>query len=366
MSHGDRSKSSPPGFSITGRTANTRAAVIESPERRLLRRPVPSRGHPHARGQGGPGQFPLSGWPGSARLEHEARSSSAKPPRSGARSAADKVICGLSGGVDSLVTSLIVHRAVGDRLTCVFVDNGLLRKGQYEELMDKFRRKLHLKVIGVDASDVFLRRLRGVDLPGAEKRRSSAAPSSRSSTGEARKIGGREFLAQGTIYPDVIESAPVKGPSATIKSHHNVGGLPKGLQVQPGRAAPRAVQGRGPGPGRRAGRRPRLHRPASLPGPRAGRPHPGRSHRRSWIASSARPTRSCSRKSARHGIYNKLWQAFAVLLPGAVRRRHGRPADLPAGRRPPPRPERRRHDRQLVPRRRRVLWRGSRPGSSTK
>jgi GMP synthase (glutamine-hydrolysing) len=142
-----------------------------------------------------------------------------------------KVICGLSGGVDSLVTALIVHKAVKDNLFCIFVDNGLLRKGQYEELMKKFRSKLVLNVIGVDASQLFLEGLKKVTSP-EKKRKIIGERFIRIFEEEADKIGGAEFLAQGTIYPDVIESNPVKGPSSSIKSHHNVGGLPSRLKFR--------------------------------------------------------------------------------------------------------------------------------------
>jgi GMP synthase (glutamine-hydrolysing) len=142
-----------------------------------------------------------------------------------------KVICGLSGGVDSLVTSLLVHRAVKENLFCVFIDNGLLRKNQYQSLMKKFRTQLALNVIGVDASQLFLERLKKVISP-ERKRKIIGEIFIRIFEEQAKKIGGVDFLAQGTIYPDVIESTPVKGPSSTIKSHHNVGGLPKHLKFK--------------------------------------------------------------------------------------------------------------------------------------
>jgi len=133
--------------------------------------------------------------------------------------------------VDSLVTSLIVHKAVGDNLTCIFVDNGLLRKGQHKDLMDKFREKFALNVVGVDATEDFLRRLEKITSP-ERKRKIIGEVFIQIFEREAAKIGNVQFLAQGTIYPDVIESSPVKGPSSSIKSHHNVGGLPKELKFE--------------------------------------------------------------------------------------------------------------------------------------
>ncbi len=140
-------------------------------------------------------------------------------------------ICGLSGGVDSSVAALLVHKAIGDRLTCITVDNGLLRKDEFRSILLNFREKLHLKVIGVDAACRFLTRLEGVADP-ERKRKIIGAEFIRIFEEEARKLGESRFLVQGTLYPDVIESMSVRGPSAVIKSHHNVGGLPQDMQLE--------------------------------------------------------------------------------------------------------------------------------------
>ncbi|HZE20481.1 MAG TPA: glutamine-hydrolyzing GMP synthase, partial [Desulfobaccales bacterium] len=137
----------------------------------------------------------------------------------------DKVICALSGGVDSSVTAVLVHRAIGDRLTCIFVNNGLLRQGEAEEVFHLFREHHHLNLVYVDATVGFLQQLQGVTDP-EEKRRRIGHEFIRIFAAEAKKLGGVKYLAQGTLYPDVIESVSFKGPSATIKTHHNVGGLP--------------------------------------------------------------------------------------------------------------------------------------------
>jgi GMP synthase (glutamine-hydrolysing) len=137
----------------------------------------------------------------------------------------ERVLCALSGGVDSSVVALLVHRAIGDRLVSVFVDNGLLRRGEAESVLRTFREHLKLRVVAVDASDRFLRALKGVTDP-EEKRKIIGAEFIQVFEEEARRLGHFEFLAQGTLYPDVIESQQVRGPSATIKTHHNVGGLP--------------------------------------------------------------------------------------------------------------------------------------------
>jgi GMP synthase (glutamine-hydrolysing) len=142
-----------------------------------------------------------------------------------------KVICALSGGVDSSVVALLVHRAVGDALTCIFVDNGLLRKGESEKVVDTFHRHYHIKLVRVDSRGRFLRKLKGVEEP-ERKRKIIGGEFIKVFEQEARKIKGVKFLAQGTLYPDVIESVSFKGPSAVIKSHHNVGGLPEVMKLK--------------------------------------------------------------------------------------------------------------------------------------
>lgn len=141
-----------------------------------------------------------------------------------------KVVCGLSGGVDSTVAASLIHRAIGDQLYCIFVDNGLLRKNEFEDVLEMYK-VLGLNVIGVDAKDAFLGQLKGVSDPEA-KRKIIGRVFIEVFQEEARKLQDVHFLAQGTIYPDVIESVSVNGPSVTIKSHHNVGGLPKSLNMQ--------------------------------------------------------------------------------------------------------------------------------------
>ncbi|GAB1411743.1 hypothetical protein MASR1M97_04790 [Candidatus Desulfobacillus denitrificans] len=144
----------------------------------------------------------------------------------------EEVILGLSGGVDSSVAAALIHRAIGDQLTCVFVDNGLLRLNEAEQVMKTFARSLGVKVIHVDASDQFLGRLAGVTEP-EQKRRIIGADFVEVFQAEAEKLPKAKWLAQGTIYPDVIESAGAKTKKAhTIKSHHNVGGLPETLHLK--------------------------------------------------------------------------------------------------------------------------------------
>lgn len=141
----------------------------------------------------------------------------------------DKVILGISGGVDSTVAAVLMHKAIGKNLTCIFVDNGLLRKNEFEQVLDSYKH-MGLNVLGVDASGIFLDDLNGVSEPEA-KRKSIGKNFIEVFEKEANKIVDAKWLAQGTIYPDVIESVSVNGPSATIKSHHNVGGLPERMNL---------------------------------------------------------------------------------------------------------------------------------------
>src|SRR5947209_4355669 len=142
-----------------------------------------------------------------------------------------KVICGLSGGVDSTVAATIVHEAIGDRQTCIFVNTGLLREGEFETTRALFEQKMSLKVVGIDEEEAFLKGLLGVIDP-EEKRRVIGKLFIHAFEREARAIGDVRYLVQGTLYPDVIESTSVRGPSAVIKSHHNVGGLPQRMNLK--------------------------------------------------------------------------------------------------------------------------------------
>lgn len=142
----------------------------------------------------------------------------------------ERVILGLSGGVDSSVAAMLLHKAIGDRLTCIFVNNGLLRKNEFEDVLDSYKH-MGLNVVGVDASERFYEDLKGVTDP-ERKRKIIGKDFVEVFNAETKKIENARWLAQGTIYPDVIESCSVKGPSATIKSHHNVGGLPKEMNLK--------------------------------------------------------------------------------------------------------------------------------------
>ena len=228
----------------------------------------------------------------------------------------DRVICGLSGGVDSaVVRGAAARRRSGPQVACIFVDNGLLRAGEREAVAARVRPAFKADLHVVDARERFLNALKGVTDP-QEKRVRIGHVFIDVFRDEAKSIPDAQFLAQGTLYPDVIESGgDADGPAATIKTHHNVGGLPAELGLRADRAAARPVQGRGPPPGPGAGpaRQPGLAAP--VPRPRPGGALPGRGDRRA--AGGAAPGRRdlARRAEATPGWYRQTAQAFAVLLP---------------------------------------------------
>jgi GMP synthase (glutamine-hydrolysing) len=225
----------------------------------------------------------------------------------------EKVLCALSGGVDSSVVALLLHRAVGNQLTSIFVDNGLLRQGEVQQVQEHFGRHLGLNLRVVDASDLFLDKLAGVEEP-EQKRKIIGNEFIFLFEKEAKKIGGANFLAQGTLYPDVIESISFKGPSAKIKSHHNVGGLPARMHLKLIEPLKELFKDEVRAVGKEIG----------LPGEVIERqpfPGPGLAVRilgpvtREDLAILREADAIVEEEFRRTGWYTQVWQSFAVLLP---------------------------------------------------
>jgi GMP synthase (glutamine-hydrolysing) len=231
MSHGDRVEAIPRGFRLVGESKNCSAAAFAAPERGIHCVQF----HPEVvhtpRGAELLSSFLFNicgctgDWSMASFIDEAVAAVRAKVGHTG------RIVCGLSGGVDSSVVAALLHRAIGDRLTCIFVDNGLLRLGEREKVAAVFRDHFKVDLRVIDAEAQFLGALRGVADP-ERKRKIIGHEFIRVFEAEARTIDNARWLAQGTLYPDVIESVSFKGPSATIKSHHNVGGLPERMELE--------------------------------------------------------------------------------------------------------------------------------------
>lgn len=310
-SHGDFVAAAPPGFRVAATSNNAPVAVMEAPERgyyAMLFHPEVAhtdRGKDLLRNYA----FDVCGCTGDWTIKSfidEATDRIKAQVRNG------RVVCGLSGGVDSTVAATLIHHAIGDRLQCIFVDNGLLRLNEAQQVMDRYK-KLRLPVHLVDASDTFLERLAGVTDP-EQKRKIIGRTFIDIFNDKAAQLGDFEFLAQGTLYPDVIESVSVRGPSATIKSHHNVGGLPEGMKfklVEPLRELfkdeVRAV-------GRDLGIDKEFLVRQPFPGPGLAVRILG-DLTRDKIALLQKADAIVAEEVRKAGWYERIWQSFAVLLP---------------------------------------------------
>jgi GMP synthase (glutamine-hydrolysing) len=311
MSHGDHVTVPPTGFEVIARTDNALGAV-EDNSRRLYGLQF----HPEV------AHTPV----GKQILENFVRRicgcHADWSPASFVQSAVERVreqvgdgqaVCGLSGGVDSAVAAAIVARAIGDRLTCIFVDNGLLRKNEFEKVLEAFRNYGELRVKGVAAGERFLNALKGEADP-ERKRKIIGYEFIEVFQEEAVKLGEVDFLVQGTLYPDVIESVSVKGPSAVIKSHHNVGGLPEKMKLKLVEPLRELFKDEVRAVGRELGLPEMLINRQPFPGPglavRILGPVDADKVRLLQEADNV-----VIEEIKRARLYEKIWQAFAVLLP---------------------------------------------------
>jgi GMP synthase (glutamine-hydrolysing) len=313
MSHGDRVTRLPPGFEVYASSANAPYAVAADEARRFYSFMF----HPEVV-HTPDGARLLANFvrriAGCAGTWSMGRFRDEMIPRIRAEVGGARVICGLSGGVDSAVAAVLIHEAIGDLLTCIFVDHGLLRQDEAEEVVSLFREHYNIPLIAVDASERFLAELQGVTDP-EEKRKTIGALFIDVFEEEAAKLGGADFLAQGTLYPDVIESVSFTGgPSVTIKSHHNVGGLPERMNLKLLEPLRELFKDEVRALGRELGLPERFVARHPFPGPGLAIRIPGEVTReRLDILRKADAIYLDEIRKA--GLYDAIWQAFAVLLP---------------------------------------------------
>lgn len=313
MSHGDRVNAIPDGFEVIAKSGGAPFAAIADEKRRIYAVQF----HPE-----------VVHTPDGARLlrnfTHNIAGMSSDWTMAAFRDEAitkirdqvgdAKVICGLSGGVDSSVAAVLIHEAIGEQLTCVFVDTGLMRAGEGEEVVRLFRDSYNIPLIHVEAADLFLGKLEGIDDP-EQKRKIIGATFIDVFDEEAGKIKDAKFLAQGTLYPDVIESVSFDGgPSVTIKSHHNVGGLPERMNLKLVEPLRELFKDEVRALGRELGLPDHFVARHPFPGPGLAIRIPGAvSMEKADILRKADAIYLDEIRKA--GLYDEIWQAFAVLLP---------------------------------------------------
>ena len=313
MSHGDRVTRLPPGFRAVGISTGAPFAAIADDSRKLYGVQF----HPEVvhtpKGAALLRNFvrTIAGCPGEWTMAQFRETEIARIRETVGDA---HVVCGLSGGVDSSVAALLIHEAIGEQLTCIFVDHGLLREGEAKEVADLFRGHYNIPLVAVDAAARFLDALQGVTDPET-KRKTIGKLFVDVFEAEVGRIGHVEFLAQGTLYPDVIESvSPTGGPSATIKSHHNVGGLPERMRLKLIEPLRELFKDEVRALGRELGLPPVFVNRHPFPGPGLAIRIPGEVTEEK-LAILRKADAIYLDEIRKQGLYDKIWQAFAVLLP---------------------------------------------------
>jgi GMP synthase (glutamine-hydrolysing) len=312
MSHGDRVLALPPDFEVIGTSDGSPNAAVRSLERRIWGVQFHPEVHHTESGGDVLANFvrDICGCEPSWTMQTFIDETIDRVRK---QVGAGRAICGLSGGVDSTVAAALVHRAIGDQLTCIYVDHGLMRENESAEVEDLFRDALGVRLVMVDAGERFLSALRGVEDP-EKKRRIIGHLFIEVFEAEAAKLGGADYLVQGTLYPDVIESVSVKGPSDTIKTHHNVGGLPERMRLELIEPLRELFKDEVRAVGRELG----------LPDRAVGRhpfPGPGLAIRvigdvtEEKLAPLRRADAILREEIGKAGLYDEIWQALAVYLP---------------------------------------------------
>jgi GMP synthase (glutamine-hydrolysing) len=313
MSHGDKITQLPPGFKATAFTGNSPIAAIENAEKNIYALQF----HPEvvhsAQGQKILENFLFNisdctrNWKMDSLAEYSIEQIRRQVGENG------QVLCGLSGGVDSSVVAVLIHKAIGDRLTCIFVDNGLLRTGERDKVEQTFRDNFHINLDVVDAEDRFLAQLKDVTDP-EQKRKKIGNLFIEIFEEEAKRLGDFGYLAQGTLYPDVIESVSFKGPSAVIKSHHNVGGLPEKMNLKLVEPLRELFKDEVRALGRELGMPDEVINRQPFPGPGLAIRILGNLDKEKLDTLRAADKIILEEIKAA-GLYDEIWQAFAVLLP---------------------------------------------------